>query len=175
MCELLINKQPSIICCVLLFIISSSWRSSYSFLLLLIIYSNKYNLLSFHLPCKSLTKLQKVLNLGTRSTTLAARTKSCINFFTNLPPPPPTPNLCPNNPKQNRKAPIWPRSTFLDVLRKKSQKPKSQSMAESMKTIDDTIRQTEKREAHLNTKIAQQLKMAKMKSQKGINGGPCCV
>ncbi len=51
----------------------------------------------------------------------------------------------------------------------KAEKPKS--MAESMKTIDDTIRQTEKREAHLNTKIAQQLKMAKMKSQKGDKRG----
>ena len=41
----------------------------------------------------------------------------------------------------------------------KAEKPKS--MAESMKVIDDTIKSNEKREAHLNTKIMQQLKLAK--------------
>ena len=44
-------------------------------------------------------------------------------------------------------------------------------MAESMKVIDDTIKSNEKREAHLNTKIMQQLKLAKAKSAKGDKRG----
>ena len=51
----------------------------------------------------------------------------------------------------------------------KAEKPKS--MAESMKVIDDTIKSNEKREAHLNTKIMQQLKLAKAKSAKGDKRG----
>jgi charged multivesicular body protein 4A/B len=51
----------------------------------------------------------------------------------------------------------------------KAEKPKS--MAESMKVIDDTIKQNEKRESHLNTKIMQQLKLAKAKSNKGDKRG----
>ena len=51
----------------------------------------------------------------------------------------------------------------------KAEKPKS--MAESMKVIDDTIKSNEKREAHLNTKIMQQLKLAKVKSAKGDKRG----